>query len=251
MASTQAVGVATVHRPSTAQWRQWIGKNFYLTMALVIATIVVYAFSHTVDQNLIDASPRRPFLLWIHAVFFSGWVVFFIAQTALIRVRKVGLHRTLGWAGAALGVAMVVVGFWVAVVMARFETYQLHEIGRKAFLIVPLLDITAFATCFGLAILWRGKPEHHRRLMLIATCVLTAAAFGRIPATRSVPLLGFYGGVDGLILLGALRDLTVNRRVHAVYLTALPVLIVAQAATIQIFHREPALWMDIAGKLVR
>jgi hypothetical protein len=69
---------------------------------------------------------------------------------------------------------MVVVGFWVAVAMARFDTSQLHRANRDAFLIVPLFDIVAFAICFGLAILWRENPERHRRLML-------GAAFGRMP----------------------------------------------------------------------
>jgi hypothetical protein len=65
--------------------------------------------------------------------------------------------------------------------MARLDTSQLHRANRDAFLIVPLFDIVAFAICFGLAILWRKNPERHRRLMLIATCALTGAAFGRMP----------------------------------------------------------------------
>jgi hypothetical protein len=97
-----------------------------------------------------------------------------------------------------------------------------HRANRDAFLIIPLSDMAAFAICFGLAILWRKVPERHRRLMLIATCVLTGAAFGRIPVMHSP--LSFYGGVDGLILLGVLRDLAVSHRIHTVYLAALPLL---------------------------
>jgi hypothetical protein len=143
---------------------------------------------------------------------------------------------------------MVVVGPWVALVMARFDTSQLHRANRDAFLIVPLSDMAAFAICFGLAILWRRVPERHRRLMLIATCVLTGAAFGRIPIMHSP--LSFYGGVDGLILLGALRDLVVSRRIHTVYLIAIPLLVAGQTAAAQVFLHRSALWTSIAHRLL-
>jgi len=160
----------------------------------------------------------------------------------------VELHRTLGWAGAALGTSMVVVGPWVAVVMARFDTSQLHRANRDAFLIVPLSDMAVFAICFGLAILWRRVPERHRRLMLIATYALTGAAFGRMPLMHT-PLY-FYGGIDGLILLGALRDLAVSRRIHPVYLVAIPLLVAEQTAVAQVFLHRSALWIGISHRLL-
>ena len=76
-------------------------QNFYLFMSLLIAVVVVYGFSHTIDHNLLHASPIPPFILTIHAIVFPGWVLFFILQTALVRSRNVRLHRTLGWFGVA------------------------------------------------------------------------------------------------------------------------------------------------------
>ncbi len=246
MASTQTVRAFSVSQPSISL--RWVEKYFYLCMSLLIAAVVIYGFSHTVENKLIHANPRRPILLWVHAILFSSWVAFYITQSVLVRIRKVELHRTLGWAGAALGTSMIVVGPWVAVLMARFDTSQLHRANRDAFLIVPLSDMAAFAICFGLAILWRKVPERHRRLMLIATCVLTGAAFGRIAVMHSP--LSFYGGVDGLILLGALRDLAVSRRIHTVYLIAIPLLVAAQTAAAQVFLHRSAFWISIAHGLL-
>lgn len=250
MASTQTVRVSSFPPSSTSL--QSAGRYFYFFMSLMVAAAVVYGFGHTVDANLIHATPPRPVLLWVHATLFSGWVAFYILQSALVRVRKVGLHRTLGWAGAALGTAMVVVGFWVAMVMAQFEATQLHRDlqDASAFLAIPFLDMVTFGTCLALAIVWRKRPERHRRLLLVATCALTAAAFGRMPAVRDLPLLGFYYGVDALILLGALRDWVVQRRIHAVYLTALPVMVAAQATALQIYGHRPAFWMSFVHKLL-
>ena len=217
-------------------------------MSLLIAAVVVYGFSHTVENKLIHANPRRPILLWVHAILFCCWVAFYITQSVLVRIRKVELHRTLGWAGAALGTSMVVVGPWVAVVMARFDTSQLHRANRDAFLIVPLFDMVAFAICFGLAILWRTNPERHRRLMLIATCALTGAAFGRMPIMHA-PLY-FYSGIDVLILLGVLRDLAISRRIHIVYMIAIPLLVAGQTAAAQMFLHRASFWISIAHGLL-
>jgi hypothetical protein len=223
-------------------------KYFYFAMSLLIAAVVIYGFSNTIDHRLIHANPRPPMLLWVHAALFSSWVAFYILQSTLVRIRKVKIHRTLGWVGAALGTSMVAVGPWVAVVMARFDTIQLHRPNRDAFLLVPLTDILAFAIFFGLAIVWRKNPERHRRLMLIGTCVLTGAAFGRMPLMHSA--LHFYGGIDGLILLGASRDLLVSRRIHPVYLIAIPLLVAAQTAVAQIFIHRAAFWIRISHALL-
>lgn len=243
MATAGTMSAVSASQPSTVP--RWIAKYFYFVMSLLIAAVVVYAFSHTVGRRLIHAVPRRPVLLWVHGIVFSAWVAFYILQSALVRLREVKLHRTLGWVGAALGAAVILVGFRVPVVMAQFAISYLDRKpdAARAFLAIPFLDMVTFTICFVLAVLWRTKPELHRRLMLIATCALTAAAFGRINMIRSIPPLGFYFGVDALILLGAVRDLVVNRRIHAVYLTALPLLVPMQAAAFYIAGHQSEFWL--------
>jgi hypothetical protein len=61
----------------------------------------------------------------------------------------------------------------------------LHQERVESFLIVPLWDMVVFTTAFALAVYFRKKPEYHKRLVLIATCALTAAAFGRFSAVSS------------------------------------------------------------------
>ena len=133
----------------------------------------------------------------------------------------------LGKFGVALGVAIPIIGIITAVTMRRFDLLDPDLALRAPLLRTALLDVTSFTIPFALAIYWRTKPEVHRRLMLIASCALTAAAFVRFPAMlHAWPW--FYVGVDLLVLLGVLRDLVVSRRVHPVYLYVLPVLIFAQ-----------------------
>ena len=226
-----------------------LNQYFYFLMSLVIAAVVVYGFSHTVSQNLFHPNPIPPVILWAHAIAFSGWVVFFIVQSSLVRIRKVSIHRTLGWFGLALGVAMILLGVTTAVIMARFHLQHGGGFGDPAaFLAIPLQDMLSFGTFFTLAIWWRKRPEWHRRFILIASCALTAAAWGRAPF---IPFDWFYSGVDALVLLGALRDLVVMKRVHPIYLWALPAMIVTQTTAVHIMiHQTPA-WMAFAHWLMR
>lgn len=240
-------------RPSSQARRSGVirllDQYFYLFMSLLVVVTVIYGFSHTVGDNLFHPAVPRPLLLSFHAVCFSAWVAFFIFQSALVRTHNVRVHRLTGWFGAALGVAMVALGYSTAVVMNRFDLHTLHDSGAISFLIVPLFDITAFALLLALAICWRKKPELHRRLILAATCVLTGAAFGRFP-NHWPPPADFYTGVDALILLGVLRDLIVNRRIHKAYLYTLPVLFACQCGVVYVFTHAPSFWTRISQAIL-
>lgn len=228
---------------ATTGLKMFLSRYFYFCMSLVITAIVVSGFSKTVDANLFHANPPRPFLLWMHGAAFSTWIVFFIAQSALVRVRKVSVHRTIGWFGAGLAAVMVVLGVTIAIVMTRFDVAVLHQKGVEAFLAIPFWDIIFFGTCMALAIAWRKRPDFHRRLVFIATCQLTDAGVGRFDYIFNHNL--FYPCLDLLILGGMLRDLVVDGRVHKVYLYALPVMIVGQSLTVYLWRVDPAWWKSV------
>jgi hypothetical protein len=225
-----------------------IDKYFYFAMSLLIAGLVVAGFSRTVDQHLFHAAPPRPLLLWIHGAAFSGWVAFYIFQSALVRTHNVRIHRTLGWFGVGLGTLMVPLGFTIAVIMSRFDTFTLHAPGQDAFLIIPFYDMVAFGILFTLAIIWRAKPELHRRLLFLATCGLLDAAVGRFDYIFKHGY--FYPCLDAVILLGVVRDLLVNRRIHKVYLVAVPILAVAQTIVTQTWLHASPWWMSIARRII-
>jgi len=228
--------------------RQLVNRYFYFAMSLLIAGIVVSGFSRTVDGNLLHPPVPRPLILWFHAAAFTGWVAFFIFQSALVRTHNVKWHRFFGWFGAGLGTVMVPLGITTSIIMGRFDTTVEHQPGADAFLIVPFFDMAAFAAFFTLAIVWRKKPELHRRLLFIATCGLLDAAFGRFDYIFNNGL--FFPCLDGVILLGVLRDLYVNRRVHKVYLTALPALFIVQAFVTHTWMSSSAWWVGIGHAIL-
>ena len=224
-----------------------VDRYFYFFLSLVVAGLVLAGFSRTVDHGLFHANPPRPVLLWLHGAAFSGWVVFFILQSSLVRIRKVSLHRTLGWFGTALGASMVPLGCVIAVVMLRFDALQLHQ-SDPAFLSIPFFDMFAFGSLVGMAILWRGKPEIHRRMLVLGTCSLLDAAFGRFDYVFNHNL--FYLGVDLVMLLGVARDLLVDKHVHKVYIYAIPALVLAQNLTIYLWRGAPAWWLSACKEIL-
>jgi hypothetical protein len=225
--------------------RIFLARYFYFFMSVLVVVVVAFGFSQTIDMNLIHPTIPRPFLLYVHAAVFTGWLVFFILQSVLVRTANLRTHRALGMFGIVMGVGIPVLGVATALTMTRFDIEKLHSPTAATDMIVPLFDMVAFTITFGLAIYWRKNPELHRRLILVATCALTAAGFGRFPAWI-LPSSIFYAGVDLLILLGVARDLIVNRKVHAVYAYVLPAFVVGQTITLYAALHRPALWVSIS-----
>ncbi|HLH07112.1 MAG TPA: hypothetical protein VKW78_07740 [Terriglobales bacterium] len=229
------------------------GQYFYLGMSLVITAIVIYGFSHTVNGNLfhpVHPSLARPWILWLHGSLFFGWLLFFILQSILVRTHNVRVHRTLGWFGVAMGIAIVIVGTGTAITMTRYNILHQRFSDATQFLAIPLSDMAIFAILFSLAIYWRKKPEYHRRLMLITCCCLTDAGFGRFPFSAFSDHW-FYAGVDFLLVMAIARDLLVTRTVHPVYRYAVPALVAVQIITMYAYLAAPPRWMEMANAILR
>ncbi len=229
--------------------RSGADRNFHLAMALTIAVVVAVGFGPTANARLFHPPSPRPLILYVHAALFTAWVLFFVTQAALVRFRRVAWHRQLGIIGILLGALVPVVGVSTALTMTRFNRAD-GATGGESFLIIPLFEMLAFAVTFGLAIHWRRRPEYHRRLLLMASCGLTVAAFARFPDWL-MPDNAWYVGVDGLIVAGVARDWLVMRRVHPVYLYGLPVLVLGQGTAMWIYRSGAPTWVAIAQTLLR
>ena len=227
---------------------RFFDHSFYFVMSLVVALVVVYGFSRTINAGLIHPPSPRPLVLYFHAVIFSVWVLFFILQSALIRTRNLKLHRQLGWLGLALGVSIPIIGIATTIAMTRLRMKE-GRADAAQFMVVPFFAMVSFTVAFVLAFLNRNRPEFHRRLMVIAPCSITAAAFGRFPNALR-PHHWFYAGVDALILLGLVRDLLVKKRVHPVYLFGLPILAAGQTVAIFMYVKSGQVWMRLAHAIL-
>lgn len=198
--------------------RRGTDRLFYGGMAIVIAAIVFVGFSRTFYLSAWFHGPALTPLRVVHGTLFSAWILLLITQTSLISAGRTDLHRRLGVAGAVLAAAMVVASTTLAIGNAR-EGRAPPGIGPLAFLAIPLFDMIVFPVLVTLGISFRRRPETHKRLMLLATLTLLAAAAARLPTALAAAGPPFYFGlVDGLVLVGVLYDLATRRKVHPVYL---------------------------------
>ena len=148
-------------------------RQFYLAMSLLMLALVTYGFSHTIGPDLLHSHRliRTMVLLSIHGAVFYAWMIFMVVQAALVRSRHIRLHRLLGWFGAADAALVILMGLWAS----------FHQPAPFALEMVGVLSMAGFGIPVGLAIRLRKRPAYHRRLLLIATAVLTNAAFARSP----------------------------------------------------------------------
>jgi hypothetical protein len=241
---------ATVARPSfhLTGRHGLIDKYFYLAMAFLMIGIVLWGFGHTVNDVLFRPAVPRPRILWLHSAVFSAWLLLFLLQSALVRTHNVRLHRTLGWFVAGVGVAMIPLGVTTAIILGHFDVTVLKEAGADVFEFISFGDVAIFTVWLSLGILWRRKPALHRPIFFIATCGLIGAAFGRVPWIVAHNL--FYVCVDAVIALGLLRDLLVDRRIHRLYLFALPPLFLAQYGIVYMITTPPHWWINLAHSLM-
>jgi hypothetical protein len=219
---------------------------FYPGMALTIATVVGVGFGPTIGVRLIHPPSPRPFILHLHVVLFVTWVLLLIVQTLLVRSRRIDWHRRLGVVGLIVGTSMPIVGITTALVMTRLAG---NGVEGQAALAVSFFDMFAFATTFGLAMCLRRRPDYHRRLILMASCGLTVAAFARFPSWL-MPNNVWYLGVDILIVAALIRDLAHEGRLHPVYGYGLPALMIGQGITMWVYLRRASVWLVIARGLL-
>jgi hypothetical protein len=248
------IGVTTEAAPGTGL-AAWLRKNFYVTMAVTIAAIVLYGFSQTFARNLEHPPYPRPWILYLHATVFPLWILLFLTQTTLVQRGYTRLHRMVGPFGLVLGAFLPIVAIATAIVMDRLHAAHGEQPGFfPAFFVVHINDELTFTILVGLAALLRTRYELHSRLMFVATCILTDAPFSRFPMFQATPFaitLGIsYACADALILCGVVRDWLIDRKLQAVYRYALPALVAGQAVTTATFASPPAWWLTLVHHII-
>jgi hypothetical protein len=235
-----------------ARTKTAVGRHdrlFYtgMSIAMVIAVFVGFAPSYYL-KDYFGRPPLLP-LVHVHGLVFTTWIVLFFVQTVLIASHRVSVHRRLGIAGAALAALLVMVGVATAVGFARRNVAS-GGTATLAFLATPFGDMLVFAILATAGLLYRRRPETHKRLMLVATIGLLDAAISRWPLAilRRGPV-AFFLVTDLFVLAGVCYDLASRRRIHPAYVWSGLLLMISQPVRLAISHTDA--WLALAGKLVR
>ena len=197
-------------------------RLFYTSMGLAIAAVTFWGFAATFYLSpWMEAPPTTPDwspLLAVHGTVFTSWMVLMVMQPLLIATRNVRIHRRLGFLGAAIAAAMVVIGNITAVV-AMHGGFKLMG-DPMVFYAIPFFAINSFAVAVLFAILWRNRAETHKRLILLANVGLINAAIARIPldAIQAGAPFTFTFLPNLITLAGIVYDWRTRGRVHPVWI---------------------------------
>ena len=192
-------------------------RPFYIGASLLMGLIAVVGFWPTYFGPLVTGTIAQPLLIHIHATVFTGWLALFLTQAVLAATGRVAWHLTLGRIGIGYGAVLIVVGLTTGVL--RSSALPLGGEAERL-LLVATADMVVFAAFFGAAIVYRKKPQTHKRLMVVAANMLLVAAVARMKFLPPMPAgLPYFVAIWFLPLLSAMAyDLRIQRRVHPVYL---------------------------------
>jgi hypothetical protein len=215
-------------------------QRFYSRMAIGISVFILFGFMQFAARGFVDYR-AAPLWVHLHGVVFVSWLGVFVTQNLLAERGAIAVHRKLGWAGVVLAIGMVLMGSFTAI-----RALDLHRqppfFEPPYFLALTHVGLTFFIAAVTAAIVTRRQTEWHRRLMLIATVLITEPAFGRLVP---IPLLGAEGGETlvavlqiGILAIAMLHDRRHRGAVHPALWWGVG-LIVAMHLSVSLFSRFP------------
>jgi hypothetical protein len=244
---------ATPPAPFPAQ-HPW-DRNFFLLWIGLIWFGVAMGFGPEIQKHIANHERPYPLITHVHGFFFMGWLVLATAQILLVRARRTAWHRKLGYAMAAWGGAMIVLGPMVAW-MEQHRDFG-TPLGDPGFFSIQTIDIISFAVLGTAGVLLRSRPSAHKRLMLIATLCIADAGYGRWLPTPLEHAMGghtfwpnYLGlfGVTGLMIVGlGVYDLITRRRLHPAYVAGAAWGLTGQL-TASVLYFNPA-WIGFTTQL--
>ncbi len=140
-------------------------------LSLILLTLV--GFSYNVNPETRTANLLTPPIV-IHAIACMSWLTLIVAQSALVRTRRVALHMKLGW--LSMAVAATVLASSVFLVVSR--TLEAGAMGWQDQ--GNLISVFCFALFVAMGFAKRKKRVEHRRYLLLGTLFMMSVVAGRL-----------------------------------------------------------------------
>jgi len=240
---------APISMSSVARNRQWrIG--FFTVMPGVIFLIVLAGFTRTLyARPLFHPRPIPPYL-YVHGIVLTCWFAWAWTQSLLISAGRIANHRRSGMLGACFAVIVFAAALMATMGLVSGRGLDLNAsassigIGIKGITVAQfysgvvwhnVVNALSFALFVAGGVIFRHRPQIHKRLMLFASISLLNPALARIARW---PGLGGEQGPFTLIVFLSLAavvvvyDLYSRKRVEPSTMIAIAwLLIIRNAAT--------------------
>ena len=215
---------------------------FFSGMALLMLATVFQGFARSYYLAGVFHAPLPSLIIHVHGAAFSCWILLLVAQTSLVSLGRVDIHRRLGIAGFVLACLMVILGVMAATDLLVREGGP-PGTDAKFFYIVPLSGMMIFTPLIFFAFRTRTNPPAHKRLILVANMALVVAAIARFTIVHNLGAAYRFSYIF-LILLVA-YDLWSTRKIHPATLWGGAFLIFVEQISQPVGHT--AAWHTFAG----
>ncbi|MBL6853263.1 MAG: hypothetical protein ISS15_02820 [Alphaproteobacteria bacterium] len=209
------LGVGVARGRATIRTR---GSFFFIAhVMLLIIVLLGFAPSFYLRAAFHHTGPL-PALLYVHGTALTVWFVLTVVQGWLMRSHRSQLHQQLGYYAAAYAAVVIVLG--VLANLMLISQIDSPADGENIVVWGNFFALAIFATLVSLAVVFRKKPDAHKRLMLLASISIVGPALARLPRW---PI--FAGGLEagrnyaigGLLVMLALLliyDVIVRKKPH-------------------------------------
>lgn len=183
-------------------------------MAVVFPLLVGLGFIP--DYIVISSGVITPhWFTHVHGAIMTSWLLMFFTQSFLAARGNIKYHRQLGQWGAALG-GLVIVTLIATTIRRRFGIWYPVEDSVWDIFVIELYLTTLFAAFFIWGIAARKDSKTHKRLLLLASLIITAAATDRIRFLPGTSPITKFGYVDILLVPLFIYDYLTLKKIHRI-----------------------------------
>ncbi|HEX8738294.1 MAG TPA: hypothetical protein VF721_23365 [Pyrinomonadaceae bacterium] len=226
-------------------------RRLFLIAAIGFPLVVLAGyFKSYYFSAFFDARPIANALVHAHGIVMSVWVVYFVAQVALIRSKNIKLHMSMGMAGIALAALVVIVGMATAYDAQLVRQSAPPGADPHEFFILPAGDMLLFVIYFAAAIYYRKRPLEHKTLMLMTAINFTPAALFRISIVPPEFTLLFAFGIPALLAISCLVWLRLKHgKFNRVFVAAILLYLIALPLPFRMIFAQTSIWHQFVASL--
>ena len=204
--------------------------SFHLWMTLLMAFFVFGGFGMTYLGPLATGTfPPAPPVVHLHGLVFFTWTVMLVTQAALVNLKNVKLHRSLGTFGIGWAAIVVFVGLLITILgmSSGFRTPA-----DPGLTYLSLGASPSFAILFAMAIRAVRKPQVHRNLVLLAMISILMPGINRFYMMSlglgGVPFYATYLTMDAMVTAILWHERRVTGSINLATWTGTAIVVVPQ-----------------------
>jgi hypothetical protein len=200
-----------VHLHTTASWPARSDRRAAIVWLAIFWIFVGVGFGFDLHNYLLE-HPAVPFIVHVHAITTTLWLLTATALVLMVETGNVSLHRRLGWFATGYAALVLFIAPWSEL---SWQALNLKTPGSlpPEFLSIAFCGVFCMAVLLPWGVLIRRNSAAHRRVLILAAICISDAGFSRFvglflpaPTTFLGTYLFYEGGNVLLILLMFLWD---------------------------------------------